>query len=85
MSKEQIEEMAKVLKGVSPWEEARLGYYESKAEALYNAGYRKQSEGEWITKDYTAYCSACKIGRDIESQFGWTYCPYCGAKMKGGE
>ena len=45
MSREkQIEEMAKVLEGVTRWEEARLGYYRSKAVALYNAGYRKASE-----------------------------------------
>ena len=40
----QIEEMAKVLEGVPRWEEARLGYYKSKAIAFYNAGYRKSSE-----------------------------------------
>lgn len=54
---------------------------------LYNAGYRKQSEGEWIDADpdghlYRFTCSLCgktKLGR------GTPYCPHCGAKMKGGE
>lgn len=62
------------------------------AEALYNAGYRKQSEGEWIAKtDYAGYgyyCSNCNMvfkGENAE----WIakehlYCPKCGAKMKGG-
>ena len=62
------------------------------ANALYNAGYRKQSEGEWIAKtDYAGYgyycsnCNAVFIGENAE----WIakehhYCPKCGAKMKGG-
>ena len=58
------------------------------AKALYEAGYRKQSEGEWIAKEriirsitalnYT--CSVCGVeGRCTP------YCPNCGAKMKGGD
>jgi hypothetical protein len=64
------------------------------AEDLYNAGYRKQSEGEWIDKPTGAYgrwqswCSACGkhsgIG-GIESNRHKPFCPNCGAKMKGGE
>ena len=60
---------------------------------LHNAGYRKQSEGEWIDKPTGAYsrmqswCSACGkhsgIG-GIESNRHKPYCPNCGAKMKGG-
>ena len=57
------------------------------AEALYNAGYRKQSEGEWkLHKDGSGTCSECHfIQKDI-----WDYdhyqhfCGHCGAKMKGG-
>jgi hypothetical protein len=62
------------------------------AEALYNAGYRKQSVGEWIFKEYgeDTYtnltriyeCSLC--GRTIEclNEANEPYC-HCGAKMKG--
>ena len=60
----------------------------AECEALYNAGYRKQSEGEWIwtengNADYEKYwvCSNCKEHDFVKSKF----CPNCGAKMKGGE
>lgn len=61
---------------------------------LYNAGYRKQKEGEWIDKPTGAYsrmqswCSACGkhsgIG-GIESNRHKPFCPNCGANMKGEE
>jgi hypothetical protein len=64
------------------------------AEALYNAGYRKQSEGEWEnvynhdTPDghlqRKTACSVCgyKPKGDISAKT--PYCPNCGAHMKGG-
>jgi hypothetical protein len=52
---------------------------------LYNAGYRKQSEGEWKMKVYPiTSCSVCGVLRSVEYQQGWNFCPNCGAKMKGG-
>ena len=55
-------------------------------EALYNEGYRKQSEGEWITEGdelRNTTCSVCNYW--VETPYGKTpYCPNCGAKMKGG-
>lgn len=57
------------------------------AEKLYNADYRKQSEGKWLFKptvsrtpsaiNYT--CSLC----GFESARTTPFCPECGAKMKG--
>lgn len=48
------------------------------ANEIYNAGYRKQSDGEWLgVWDYE--CSACHEYHDIKTK----YCPNCGAKMKG--
>lgn len=55
------------------------------------AGYRKQSEGEWLLerepngKPYCFHCSVCDgdfhhIGIRVATKF----CPNCGAKMKGG-
>lgn len=105
MSKEkQIEEMVKhcpcyfgekcCIDGELPERCDMLCQFGTYAEILYNAGYRKQSEGEWIDKPTGAYgrmqswCSACGkhsgIG-GIESNRHKPYCPNCGAKMKGGE
>lgn len=61
------------------------------AEQLYKAGYRKQSEGEWITDDLGNVCTKC--GRTYDPDFDikprmikqFKYCPNCGAKMKGAE
>lgn len=53
------------------------------AEMLYNAGYRKQSVGEWIwDREHSNYkCSLCG-----EYDIGVPkFCRECGAKMKGGE
>ena len=56
---------------------------------LENAGYRKQSEGEWLFNrgrtygEPAYYCSNCSEGG---SEYGYDkFCPNCGAKMKGGE
>lgn len=59
------------------------------ATGLYEAGYRKQSEGKWkpivkcntSTKTLIYYqCSLCGVYLASEANF----CPNCGAKMKGG-
>ena len=95
--KEQIEEMANII-AVKAFEQAHLidgdeNLADIVATDLYNAGYRKQKEGEWIDKPTGAYsrmqswCSACGkhsgIG-GIESNRHKPFCPNCGAKMKGG-
>lgn len=56
------------------------------AERLYLAGYRKQSEGEWVKDNASQFkhrynCSVCDyrfLGIPTP------YCPNCGARMKGG-
>lgn len=57
------------------------------ARDLYDRGYRKQSEGEWVfnrgrTYGEAAYfCSLCSEGT---SEYGTdNFCPDCGAHMKG--
>ena len=100
MSKEkQIEEMAREI-----YENTDLSIVEiaeNIAEALYNAGYRKQSEGEWhYNPDGMDWglgaweCSLCGCRNDnlpMDENIkplrwaGSKYCPNCGAKMKGGE
>ena len=62
------------------------------AEALYNIGYRKQSEafscghekgGEWIKDNNKRTCSLCGY-LYYSNNDNFYYCPHCGAKMKGG-
>lgn len=94
MKEKQIEEMAidickarNAYNGIS-CEKCRIGclYWEI-AEAVYNAGYRKQSEGEWIKDkeskfEHRYHCSVCGfylIGMPTK------HCEECGSKMKGGE
>ena len=61
---------------------------------LYNAGYRKQSEGEWKYPPYAPFggsyemkrCSVCGYKPDFDSDNPYTkFCPNCGAKMGGGK
>lgn len=65
----------------------------SKAEAIYNADYRKQKEGEWIKHAASYECTACKeefyvdgYAEDYDPISEWDlhFCPNCGAHMKGG-
>jgi hypothetical protein len=94
MSKEQIEKMAKCIcmncAKDNPCSLAKLGWVcnsaRENATALYNAGFREQSEGEWeIVKGSNGkekmVCTNCRHQQDLASTF--TYCPNCGAKMKG--
>lgn len=94
MSKEkQIEEMAKIAsKCMTKWlnNETPKALPDYIAEALYNAGCRKQSEGEWAREfyPYRVFCSKCKTEAraDRDGYYSTsTFCPDCGAKMKGGE
>ena len=62
------------------------------ANALYNAGYRKQREGEWVTDtenkiSMVTECSVCKhdfwfMKKGQLNIDRMPYCPNCGAKMK---
>jgi hypothetical protein len=80
MKEKQIEDMAKVI-GKSFYDDYSQGFDPGEvqtAEALYNAGYRKQSEGEWLG-DWDYECSVCHEYHDVKTNF----CPNCGARMKG--
>ena len=84
--KEQIEEMARILNRANGLDDTPAWYNDflPDAEALYNAGYRKQKEGEWkkANEKYPRYvCTACN---HLYNNKGYKYCPNCGAKMKGG-
>ena len=75
----QIEEMAKVVNERIHEEVSMDKVYE----ALYDAGYRKQSEGEWETEDTILgrriVCSVCGSCTTMK----YKYCPNCKTKMKG--
>ena len=88
MSREkQIEEMARII-------DDNHGFIVSSvetAEALYNAGYRKQSEGEWTkfevnsSKGYGQVYyqhKDCEINATQLFPSPYHFCPNCGAKMK---
>lgn len=95
----QIEEMAKVACTVFDGRCANcpLTRYapcppKASAERLYNAGYRKQIEGEWINKDGFLVCSECDATKPIAfateikiTYYKCDFCNCCGAKMKGGK
>lgn len=49
-------------------------------------GYRKQSVGEWKLGESGCmyFCSECNYAAHPREVDEWSYCPNCGAKMKGG-
>lgn len=55
------------------------------AAAIYEAGYRKQTEGEWLTDRFGLERSICSVCGAVYEGDGGNYCSNCGAKMKGGE
>ena len=104
MSREkQIEEMARELCPLAVDKECKDCVFEKRsitcnpktyAKRSINAGYRKQSEGEWETISlkprgemfnvYLHICSACNFSYKDILPNGYKFCPECGAKMKGG-
>ena len=106
MNKEkQIEEMTNHLRNTCEGEcfrnkDGRTDCDVCRACYLYEAGYRKQSEGEWEKTTepmgwHDVDCVACSVcgeswvlneNLDFDLIYDyWHYCPNCGAKMKGGE
>ena len=103
LKEKQIEEMAEVIRRCcdNSCKEYCDGFIDCEAcEAtlLYNAGYRKQSEGHWFIREYEYFtCSEC--GHDYYNGCEYTkqakerlengecpnFCPNCGAKMTGGK
>ena len=93
MKEKQIEEMAKTMCPNYGEDKcrtlcaARKGcFVRNGAEILYEAGYRKPTEGEWIVCgmfDDFFKCSSCGDKHPWQTAIEYKYCPNCGAKMKG--
>lgn len=84
----QIEEMAEVIKcrATNSLQCPRTTCAICKATEMYNAGYRKQNEGEWLS----AYDYALKLGitdekrlSDIKEDKWWKFCNKCEQAVKG--
>lgn len=40
--------------------------------------------GRWeLIGKNVSKCTACGCARNVKTQFGWNFCPICGAKMGG--
>ena len=71
-------------KGVSPVEEVE----DYVADAVIRAGYRKQSEGEWIQQpipyEDEIVCTVCGANFNVIDNCTekFNYCPNCGAEMR---
>lgn len=92
--KKQIEEMAKDVTGSIDWCRLEDDFLTvdcfRTAEALYEKGYCKQSEGEW-DDSIIGFCNVCmSCGAIVEraaiknNSGKLNFCPNCGKKMKGG-
>ena len=94
----QIEEIANIINEMDEqnahYYDEYMGYCDAFADAdaiakvLYDAGYRKQSEGKWIKSKSGLYvCSECDkvcpydAQADDISYWECKYCPNCGARM----
>ncbi len=67
-------------------------YNTKEATALYNAGYRKETQGEWqfwkvpsysVSVTHEIICSICGYRAEMLKGRHYNYCPNCGAKMRG--
>jgi hypothetical protein len=98
IEKQAIEEMAKVIETTEQIaRDAHCGLPSPTmyAKDLYWKGYRKQSEGCWCERsefedelyDFYYKCSCCGEYAFMSTNSKediFRFCPYCGAKMKGG-
>ena len=79
MNQKQIDALAELIYQHSPMSREHSRHV---AEVLEGDGCRKQSEADWQPiRSLGAYvCDACT--KVCHQQY--TFCPHCGAKMKGG-
>ena len=87
--KQQIEEMAEVLKNYTERNYIMASHVilDAYAEELYKAGFKSQSEGEWVVEAYPVDSDEVIIIPYKEHQHNEPYCSICGeyALLNGGE
>ena len=85
--KEQIEEMRKDLIEIFDEEygKRRIITADFTAIKMQAKGYRKQSDGRWEKVSDKSPRYRCTICNHLYNNREYKYCPFCGAKMKGGE
>ena len=70
---------------------SQLSCDKEKIKALPSADVAPVVHGRWIDEDpafaeYSANCSVCGYEIDVHDERGYfNFCPYCGAKMDGGD
>jgi Zn finger protein HypA/HybF involved in hydrogenase expression len=82
----EIKDLAEFIYDTSP-----CAYFDEEdamhvAEELHREGYRKQNAGKWeivigSNGKEKMVCTHCRHQQDLASTF--TYCPNCGARMRG--
>lgn len=88
----QIYKMAEIINNIKPIEfpighrlQGKGIYRATKiAEHLYNNGCRIQTTGEWKKVCDKSPRYICTICAHLYNNREYKYCPFCGAKMKGG-
>ena len=92
MARDQINDLVKVMEAACSNPLCSITNCDlCRATAIYNAGFRKQREGEWVFADQVRkddalyYCSHCQAGDVHKKDLFVPYCWNCGAKMKGAE
>ncbi len=54
-------------------------------EKIPTADVQEVRHGKWeLIEKNVSKCSVCGCTRNIKTQFGWNFCPVCGAKIDGG-
>ena len=50
------------------------------------ANVQEVKHGKWeLIGKNVSKCTSCGCARNIKTQFGWNFCPVCGARMGGEE
>ena len=87
---EKFKETQKLIEaGETQLDNLAEGFAEAEKIVLFKAPTADVQEvrrGRWeLIEKNASKCTVCGCSRNIETQFGWNFCPNCGAKMKYGD